>query len=507
MRSVPRRIVDHLSRSNWGPLALMSLLSSGCSAPWHDAQLSAALKPTSRASDIELVDSAISPPASSLRRLPEVGRENVSQKETVRAESPAFDLAHPLTLDEVFNYTLDNHPLLRARHHEVDIQRGKLLAASLWTNPQLVLDTDSPVAGEDPTQLGGRLEFTIPTGGKRKAAQAVANAAIRRASYAVGREMHTVLVEAAAAGLEVMYLQEMVEQRKKLTELANEIAEMERALVGSVISEVQLLIADVDAADVEYDRLRSLSELEVARYRLSRAIGLVEPQPLTMTGRLTVEPVPRIPLEVVLQAAREARPEIKEAHAAVVEAQREVDLARAEAVPDIQFGPRWQDNIGRSDDTVGARVSTDLPVFNWNQGAIGEMNAQVCTNRALLQVAEINSLSDVASAYAQLQPIEQTIEFYEKKILPLADKTEAAIRATQATDVADPVRLSLQLRKLYQVRLNYLEMRYLHNQLRVRIELFLGCRIADLEQRMDPIPADGAVIETEELPAGPEKRS
>ena len=91
-------------------------------------------------------------------------------------------------LDEVFNYTLDNHPVLRARHHEIDIQRGKLLAASLWTNPQLVLDTDAPVAGEDPTQLGGRLEFTIPTGGKRKAAQAVANAAIKRASFAVGRK-------------------------------------------------------------------------------------------------------------------------------------------------------------------------------------------------------------------------------------------------------------------------------------------------------------------------------
>jgi outer membrane protein TolC len=226
-----------------------------------------------------------------------------------------------------------------------------------------------------------------------------------------------------------------------------------------------------------------------------------------MTGRLTVERVPRVPLDVVMQAAREARPEIKEARAAVIEAQREVDLARAEAVPDIQFGPRWQDNVGRSDDTVGARFSTDLPIFNWNQGAIGEMNAQVCTNRALLQVAEMNSLSDVASAYGQLQPIEQTIDFYEKKILPLADKTETAIRATQAIDVTDPVRLSLQLRKLYQVRLNYLEMRYLHNQLRVRIELFLGCRISDLEQRMEPIPVDGAVIETEELPAVSEKRS
>ena len=321
--------------------------------------------------------------------------------------------------------------------------------------------------------------------------------------------MHTVLVESAAAALEVMYLQEMIEIRQQLSDMAKQIAELEKSLAeAGVITEVQELVSEVDAADVEFDRLKSLSDLEVAHYRLSRAMGLAEPQPMTMAGRLIVEPVPQIPLDVILQAARESRPELKEARAAIAEAQRGVDLARAKAVPDIQFGPRWQDNIGREDDTVGARFATDLPIFNWNQGAIGEMSAQVCVSRALLRVAEINSLSDVASAYAQLRPIEETLQFYEKTIVPLTEKTEAAIRATQQADVSDPVRLSLQLRKLYQARLNHLEMRYLHNQLRIRIELFLGCRIADLEERMGPVPADGkipadaTITGSETLPSG-----
>lgn len=502
MRFEPRYLVVRNSLFPWSCLALAGVLTSGCSTPLTDSTRTAALKPTLPSQDTEFVDTSIT--KSHLKQLPTIpvalsSSESSSDKQTIRSESPEVDLSQPMNLDEVFNFTLDKHPLLRARHHEVDIERGRLLAASLWPNPQIVLDTDSPVAGEDPTQIGGRLEFTIQTGGKRRAAQAVAQAGIRRASFAIGREMHTVLVETAAAALEVLYLQEMVEQRKRLVDLAEEITELQRLRVqAGGASDVQMLLAEVDAADVESDRLRSLAELEVARYRLSRAIGLVEPQPLQMAGKLIVERVPEVPLDVVLQAARESRPEIKEAIAAVTEAQREVDLARSEAVPDIQFGPRWQDAVGDPEDTVGARFSTDLPIFNWNQGAITEMSAQVCTNRALVQVAEINSLSDVASAYAQLRPIEQTLDHYERRIIPLADKTEATIRAADVQENLDAVRLSLQLRKLYEVRLNHLEMRYLHNQLRIRIELFLGCRIADLEQRMAPV--EGEVIE--EVPAG-----
>jgi hypothetical protein len=55
------------------------------------------------------------------------------------------------------------------------------------------------------------------------------------------------------------------------------------------------------------------------------------------------------------------------------------------------------------------------------------------------------------------------------------------LRDTDAARILDAVELSDELRKLGQIRLKHLELRYQHNQIRTTLELLLGRRLAAAE--------------------------
>jgi hypothetical protein len=246
-----------------------------------------------------------------------------------------------------------------------------------------------------------------------------------------------------------------------------------------------------------FDRLQTDASLEAARLRLARAMGVDPPRPIDLQGELDLELVSNIDLETLLMIAQDARPELGGARAAVAESERTLALAYAEAVPDFSFGPRVQNDLEEgSDHTVGARFNMDMPIFDRKQGDIAESAAQIRANRALYDNARLTSLNDVAAAYVQLRPLEKSLQHYQQRIAPLALSTEEAIRIADEARVVDAYRMSTQLQKLGQIRMNELKMRYLHNQTRVKLELYLGQHLADLGSSPD---------NAEELPPGQEE--
>jgi outer membrane protein TolC len=134
--------------------------------------------------------------------------------------------------------------------------------------------------------------------------------------------------------------------------------------------------------------------------------------------------------------------------------------------------------LGEQDDTLGLRFSTDLPWFDRGQGDVYEAASQARANEALRDEVRLNSLHDVANAYQQLRPIELALAEYENRILPLSRRTQELLHDPEAARLLDPVDLADQLRKLVQVRLKHLELRYQHNQIRTQLEILLGRRLS-----------------------------
>jgi outer membrane protein TolC len=149
-------------------------------------------------------------------------------------------------------------------------------------------------------------------------------------------------------------------------------------------------------------------------------------------------------------------------------------LDHAEAHPDLEVGPRYQDPLGMDDDRIGMRFEVDVPLFDRNQGTICESAAQIRANRAQLHVAELRTLSDVASAYSELVAIQNSLRFFDSRVARLVDDTESLLgQEAVRQGISDYQERRIRL-ALARMSVNRLELRYRYERISTRLKVFLG---------------------------------
>lgn len=401
----------------------------------------------------------------------------------------------PVTIAQVFAYAREYHPQLRAKAQEIDLARAERLGASLFPNPQLVMDAMGAVDGDDTPSLTTRVDFTLPIGGKRQRGMSAAAAAEQRARFELAYETDLILLEVSDAVATVMYLQELAELQQEISDINQRFAKMqdERA-ARNVITDVDRLLAETSAREAEFERLNAQVQLDQARLLLAQAMGMIQPRPLHVVGRLETMPVPDAPLDAVLAAARSVRPELLAGDWEIREQARRADLARAEGIPDITLSPRYSETFNDSNDEMGARFTSDLLMWNWNQGAIAEALAGGRAARANRQLYEATTLGDVAQAYVSLAPLQRQLDYYEQQVAPGMAQAIAGIEHAFAVQAIDAAELSQQITRLAKLRRDYLDLRYQHQQTRMRIEILVRRPLASFAAETipagEPLPVE-----------------
>lgn len=399
-----------------------------------------------------------------------------------------------MTVDDVLAFTAENHPLLHARQHEIEAARARLIAAGRHGNPQFVMDTEAPVNTSRRSELSMRLVFPFPTAGKVQRREEVALAGIRRSQMALSRETESVLLAAADAAIQVLYLQELERLNEELRELAVERAASIQPDLKNGAGEVNLVDrveADIDAVQAQTRLLNTKASLATARVRLARAMGQTSDAPIVIHGTLDVALEPLLPLDTVLMQARINNPRLDEACATLNESQRQHMLARSEAVPDFEFGPRYQDRLGVEDDMIGARFNTNVPLFDRNEGAILETAATIRSNRALVRVAELNSLSDVISAYRELESIRDRIEYYQSEANEMVQRNRRLVEDPDTRRLMTTAQF-LEIRQdLAVLERERMELRFRYHQLMAQLEILVGERIATSQDGPGSEAVDG----------------
>ena len=266
---------------------------------------------------------------------------------------------------------------------------------------------------------------------------------------------------------------------------------------GGAITAAEALGTEIDAAEIEFDRLNNESKLELARLTLSRAMGLSSPQLVRIRGTLDIVPIESTPLDQLLAEAAQARPDLVKAEASIFKSRRNLDYARSTAIPDFDIGPRYSTEVGsrRDDDSAGLRFDSEVPLWDLKQGDVYEAASMIRVNEALADEVHIQSLHDVAEAWLQIRPIEAALAQYNQRILPLAERARELLKDPETAQALDPVDLSDQLRKVAQIRQKRLELQYQHNLIRTKLELLLGRSLgqtaAGTAVLPAPRPADG----------------
>ena len=201
-----------------------------------------------------------------------------------------------------------------------------------------------------------------------------------------------------------------------------------------------------------------------------------------MRGELVVEPIPPVRLERVLAEAERSRPDLAESQAALLESQRRYAQARAEARPDIILGPRVQNALGETGDRVGARCPSICPCSTGIKGGLPRAPQWSALGLPCSRPRKSTRSATWQRPILELQAAQTRLDYHRTHVQSIVEQTEAAIRGADADKVFAPDQVSELMEQLSRMRVEQLELRYLHTRLRTRLEILLGCSLEDLQE-------------------------
>ncbi|MFO0964415.1 MAG: TolC family protein [Gemmataceae bacterium] len=308
-----------------------------------------------------------------------------------------------MTLAELLELASRQHPDLRIAQAQIEAARGKLIQAGLYPNPIFTWEGDemnSP-AGRTGTQ-GPIIQQEFVTAGKRRYAKAAAAQGwrwrTRQGADALVRGQRPV-----ASGLfRCGWPREEMRVNEDIVKAAKETAATaEKLQKAGVANQPDVLQARVEWQQSEA-RLKAAQERNaLALQQLATAAGAGtlhgEPQG-TLLG-----PAPVYDWEAIRERMLTASSEIQERQAFIMQAERAVELAEAQRVPNVLAKVRPFYSHPDQSFEIKVELGAAIPVFNRNQGNIRTARADLDRAHGELRKTELTLTERLAAAFRRYQ--------------------------------------------------------------------------------------------------------
>lgn len=326
-----------------------------------------------------------------------------------------------LTWDQVKVRFEAANPALKADALGVDEMKAAEVTAFLRPNPGIGLSSDGlqiaphttpgqgthwlPLTG---TQLAPSINYLHEREHKRELRLESA-----KEGTTIAGSQHEDLERNLLFDLRAQFVQTL--QAKAVLELAkadlayyDKIIEISRSrLKAGDIAQIDLDRIELLRAQYEVEIQTALVNLRTAKIELLQLLNERTPvEQFDVTGSFDFDDALK-PLEEFRQIALDARPDLRAALEAVVQAQTNHKLAVANGSADPTFStwytynPAFNNPYGRY--TLGASVSVPLRIFDRNQGEKQRTQIDIGRNQQLTEAARAQVFSDVDSAYAQVE--------------------------------------------------------------------------------------------------------
>ena len=151
-------------------------------------------------------------------------------------------------------------------------------------------------------------------------------------------------------------------------------------------------------------------------------------------------PVAMATRESLLEEARDRRPDLAALQQQVRRAEAGLRLAKRNVIPDVAVGFTYSAN-GSGDTNISPpngsiNLTFNLPLFYFQSGEIRKAEADLATQRALEQKAEAQVVSDVETAWAQVQATRGLVQRMQSTLLERAQKARDLVRVQYETGAA-----------------------------------------------------------------------
>jgi cobalt-zinc-cadmium efflux system outer membrane protein len=334
------------------------------------------------------------------------------------------EVSTPKTLAELKAAALGGNPRLAEAAANLAQAEAELREAGLYPNPVLSVEGE-----EYPRNFStgpGLTMFTINqsivTGGKRRYRRRGARSGIARAARQYEQEALEVVRDTTRAYFDLLGARRRLELARELVALSAAFRDIVKTRVeGGSTRPIEADRAIVLAAQARADIRKAEADLAIASQALAAAMGLPHLNAAAVQGALEHHgALP--PLEVLARLAVERSPLLAIPAAAEQAAVADLGLARAQRIPDIEFGlsAQHRSQPDESHDLRGFQLNVPLPVFNNGQAARAKARAAVRLARAEQASARVNLENRLAQAYRTGQRAHEQVEIYLAEVLPAA---------------------------------------------------------------------------------------
>jgi outer membrane protein, heavy metal efflux system len=338
-----------------------------------------------------------------------------------------------LSLRDVLRLTLLRNPELSAFTFELRAAEARTLQAGVLPNPALSAELEN-IGGTGSTTKGARaaeatlqLSQLIELGGKRAKRLRLAGLERELTGWDYEVKRLDVLTEAKKAFVDVAATAERLAFTTDLLRLAEQVQRTVSARVHagkvSPIEETRTRVT-VSTARLQVQQARTV--YEATKKRLAASWGSTTPLFEGVSGSLdTTTPIPSLE---ALAVQVQKNPDIARWVAEMEARRAQVEVARSKAVPDLTVsgGVRYLNEVKEGAFVLG--FSLPLPLFDHNQGGIGEAYARLSKAELERRAAEVRVSTALSDTYQNLVSATNEVSTLQNDVLPAAQEV---FQATQ----------------------------------------------------------------------------
>ena len=359
--------------------------------------------------DVEASDRRYTPPAKA---------EAVSLAEAILQKEE-------LSLNEVLAIAEAMNPELAAARKEIDLATAAIWEARLYPNPSLVFEfedyrtKDKATIGKMERTAG--VSFPLVVGGRIGAATRLAEKEREQAAVNYLWRRREILSGVKRAFYGVLGARGQADLAKQTRDLAKTLHDVSsERFRAQAVPEMELLKAAVALAKAESDLRQADRASAVALKALHAAMGNVDlPKDKLSGGLVTLFTSPS--LEALRGHVTTVHPLLEAARRTREAAELNLELARAERIPDLGF----EVTAGRGpddDSIVEGGVSIPLPLFNRNQAKIASAQARIDQAEYQIQAVRNDLVVRLTEAYQSFAGAQERVISYREEVLPKAEK-------------------------------------------------------------------------------------
>jgi cobalt-zinc-cadmium efflux system outer membrane protein len=341
-------------------------------------------------------------------------------------------------------------------------------------NPELSIEEQDPELPRDAASLA----LPIETAGKRRRRIAFAEAQARSGEAGIARLVAETRLQVRQAYFGLAAAQRRAAETAELQRLAESARDAARArFEAGDVPRLEALQADLAAAQAAGETDKARGALAGARAELNALLFRPLDAPLAVSDPLDSGRVP--PLDEAVRLALDASTELSVLDLGIAEQQAQVELARAEAVPDVTVaGTVTHYSPPDFDWGTRAALTVALPIFTRGRAQARLEEATLARLKAEREAAAVRVRGEVYAAAANAEVQRQALLRFRDTILPQAAEVERMAEDSYRSGQTNLVSLLQSLQAVHDLRLQA-----------VQAETDYQTALADLERAIGaPLP-------------------